>query len=104
MKIKKGDIVIVLTGKDRGKEGKVLRAFPKHNEVLVEDINVVNRNQKAKRRGTQGQIIQKPMPLPIANVALKGGKGKPVRVGYTIEGKGKEAKKVRIERGTGKKI
>jgi large subunit ribosomal protein L24 len=104
MKIKKGDTVIVRAGKDRGKEGVVARAFPKHNQVLVEGVNIVSRNKKARRRGSQGQIVQKPMPISVANVALKGAKGKPVRVGYLIEGNGKDAKKVRVARPTGVKI
>jgi len=105
MKIKKGDTVVVTAGKDRGKEGKVIRSFPKKFEVLVEGIQVVHRHQKSKRRGSQGQIVEKPMPIPVSNVALKDAKtGKPVRVGYTVEGEGKNAKKVRIARPTGVKI
>ncbi len=105
MKIKKGDTVVVTAGKDRGKEGKVIRSFPKKLAVLVEGIQVVHRHQKSKRRGSQGQIVTKPMPIPVANVALKDAKtGKPVRVGYTVEGEGKTAKKVRVARPTGTKI
>ena len=105
MKIKKGDTIVVTTGKDHGKEGKVIRSFPKKLQVLVEGVNVVTRHQKSKRRGSQGQIVQKPMPLSVANVALKDAKtGKPVRVGYIMEGEGKKAKKVRVARPTGAKI
>lgn len=105
MKIKKGDTVIIRTGKDRGKEGVVVQAFPKKNEVLVEGLNIVNRHKKATRRGSQGQIIQKSMPFPIANVSLKDPKtGKPVRVGYITEGEGAKAKKVRVTRPKGEKI
>lgn len=103
MKIKKGDIVVIRTGKDRGKEGKVLRTFPKKLTVLVEGVAVVSRHQKSKKRGSQGQIVTKPMPIPLANVGLKDSKsGKPVRVGYTKEGTGKEMKKVRVTRSNGK--
>jgi large subunit ribosomal protein L24 len=105
MKIKKGDTVIVTTGKDRGKEGVVLRAFPKDLMVLVDGVHVVSRHQKSRKRGSQGQIVTKPMPIPVANVSIKDAKtGKPVRVGYNIEGKGKDAKKVRVTRPTGTKI
>ncbi len=105
MKIKKGDTVIVTAGKDRGKTGTVLRTFPKKNEVLVEGINIVNRHQKSKRRGSQGQIISKPMPMPSSNIALKDAKtGKAVRVGYVMEGEGVSAKKVRVARPSGVKI
>jgi len=105
MKIKKGDTVIVTAGKDRGKTGTVLRAFPKKHEVLVEGIHLVTRHEKSKRRGSQGQIISKPMPVPASNVALKDAKtGKAVRVGYVVEGEGASAKKVRVARPSGSKI
>lgn len=103
MKIKKGDTVIITTGKDRGKEGKVIRSFPKRMAVLVEGINIVKRHKRATRRGSQGQIIAKPMPLTVSNVALKDPKtGKPVRVGYKVEGEKK--KKVRVARPSGNTI
>ncbi len=102
MKIKKGDTVIVTTGKDRGKEGKVLRAFPKKSEVLVEGVHIVQRHKKSTKRGSQGQIVSKPMPFPAANVSLKDSKkGKPTRVGYTTDDKGK---KVRVMRKSGEKV
>lgn len=105
MKVKKGDTVVVRTGKDKGKEGKVLRAFPKKLEVLVEGVNIATKHQKSRHRGQQGQIITKPMPLPLANVALKDPKsGKAVRVGYKTEGEGAKAQKVRIIRKSGEKI
>jgi large subunit ribosomal protein L24 len=100
MKIKKGDTVIVRSGKDKGKEGKVLRAFPKKTEVLVEGVHVVTRHQKSRRRGSRGEIIHKPMPVPVSIIALKDGKtGKPSRVGYKKE----EGKKVRITKKSGEK-
>lgn len=99
MKIKKEDTVIVTTGKDKGKEGTVVRSFPKELKVLVEGVNMVKRHQKSKRRGSQGQIIEKAMPICVSNVAFKDAKtGKPTRVGYTIEGEGDKAKKVRVAR------
>lgn len=105
MKIKKGDNIIVTAGKDRGKSGTVVRALPKLSKVLVEGVNVMTRHQKSRQRGQQGQIIERPMPIDISNVALKDKKtGKPVRIGYTFEGeKGKE-KKVRVARPSGEKI
>lgn len=105
MKIKKGDTVIVTTGKDKGKEGTIVRSFPKQNKVLVEGVHVVHRHQKSKRRGSQGQIVEKPMPIAVSNVAFKDAKtGKPTRVGYIVEGEGKSAKKVRVTRKSGAKI
>lgn len=100
MKIKKGDTVIVRGGKDKGKEGKVLRTFPKKAEVLVEGVHVVTRHQKSKRRGQQGQLVHKPMPVPASIVALKDAKtGKPSRVGYKVE----SGKKIRITKKSGEK-
>lgn len=105
MKIKKGDTIIVTAGKDKGKTGTVVRAFPKKSEVLVEGVNVVTRHKKSTRRGQQGQIVTKPMPISVSNVAIKDAKsGKPVRVGYMVEGEGEKAKKVRIARKSGAKI
>jgi large subunit ribosomal protein L24 len=103
MKIKTGDTVIVTAGKDRGKEGTVLRSFPKKQVVLVEGIAIAQKHQKSRRRGSAGQILPKPMPIPVANVAFKDPKtGKPVRVGYTREGD--KAKKVRVVHKTGTKL
>jgi len=105
MKIRKGDTVIVNAGKDRGKEGTVLRVFPKRDEVLVEGVHVISRHQRASRRGSQGQIVKKPMPIPASNVNIKDPKtGKPVRIGYKTEGEGDKAKKVRVTRPSGEKI
>ncbi len=105
MKIKKGDNIIILSGKDKGKEGKVLEAMPKIDRVVVEGINTGTRHKKSRRKGSQGQIITRPMPIHISNVALVDKKtGKPTRVGYTFEGEGKDAKKVRVARKSGEKI
>ena len=105
MKIHKKDTVVVISGKDRGKSGTVIRTFPKKDMVLVENINMTTHHEKSRRRGQQGQIIVKPAPVHVSNVALKHGKeGKGVRVGYTTEGEGAAAKKVRVARPTGEKI
>jgi large subunit ribosomal protein L24 len=103
MKIKKGDSVKVIAGKDKGKEGTVVRAFPKKEQVLVEGVNIAHRHKKATRRGSQGQIVSTPKPISVSNVALTV-KGKPVRVGYKVEGEGDKAKKVRVARPSGAKI
>jgi len=105
MKIKKGDSVIVLSGKDRGKDGTVTRAFPKKDKVLIEGVNLIKKHQKSQKRGQAGQIVERPMPVHVSNVALKDKKSnKPVRVGYTTEGEGETQKKVRIARQSGEKI
>lgn len=103
MKIKKGDHVIILSGKDKGKTGTVERTFPTESKVLVEGVNVMTKHQKNRRTRSVGQIIERPAPIHVSNVALVEDK-KPVRVGYITEGEGKDAKKVRISRKSGKKI
>jgi large subunit ribosomal protein L24 len=82
MKIRKGDRVRVLTGKDRGKEGEVMSAHPKTGKVIVEGVNVAKRHQKPTRAMQQGGIIDKAMPIDVSNVALIDTDGKPTRVGY----------------------
>lgn len=93
MKIHKGDTVIVNTGKDRGKSGVVLRAFPKKGKVIVEGMNIVKKHQKAKSATSKGQTVELTMPLHVANVSLKDPKGgKQTRISYKIDG----GKKVRV--------
>lgn len=103
MKIKKGDKVIILAGKDKGKTGTVLSSLPKVEKVVLDGINVATKHQKSRRVRSQGQIIQKSMPIHVSNVALMDGK-KPVRAGYTVEKDGDKTKKVRVARPSGKKI
>ena len=99
MKIRKGDRVVVLSGKDKGKTGVVMRALPKEGKVIVENVNVVKRHTKARRATMQAGIIDKDMPIDVSNVAIVSpGDGKPTRVGYRIDADGK---KVRICRRTG---
>lgn len=82
MKIKKGDKVQIIAGKDRGKSGKVLRAFPRDEQVIVEGVNVVKRHQKATSQGKSGQIIDKTLPIHVSNVMIiDPKKGVPTRVG-----------------------
>ena len=70
MHVKKGDNVMVLTGKDKGKTGKILRAFPREDLVLVEGVNVKKVHQRAKKSGTKGVIIEKNFPIHVSNVKL----------------------------------
>jgi large subunit ribosomal protein L24 len=94
LKIKKGDRVRVLTGKDRGHEGVVSRVLPAAGKVIVDGANVAKKHQRATKATMQGGIIDKDMPIPVANVALLCPLcGKRTRVGYTIDGDGT---KVRI--------
>jgi len=102
LKIKKGDRVRVLTGKDRGKEGTVLRAFPTEGKVIVEGVNTAKKHQKPTRVNQSGGIIDRDMPIPVANVAvLSPGDGRPTRVGYRVLADGR---KVRVCRRTGAEL
>ena len=102
MKIRKGDRVQVLSGKDRGRQSVVMRALPKEGKVIVEGVNVAKKHQRPTRMTMQGGIIDKDMPLDVSNVAvISPGDGKPTRVGYRIEADGQ---KVRICRRTGAEL
>lgn len=98
MKIRKGDRVVVLAGKDKGKEGVVTRAIPKADKVVVEGVNVAQRHTKPTKAMEQGGILAIDMPIHISNVALLDPDGKPTRVGYRIDSDGT---KTRISRRTG---
>lgn len=103
MKIRKGDTIKMIAGKDKGKTGTVLTILKASDQVVIEGINVVKRHQKNRRAKSQGQIIEKSMPVHASNVALMEGE-KTVRVGYIFEGEGEKRKKVRVSRATSKKI
>ena len=99
MKIKKGDMVRVLAGKDRGKEGEVMFAFPNDGTVIVDGVNTAKKHQKPTRQTMQGGIIDKEMPIPASRVAvLSPEDGEPTRVGYRFDADGN---KVRICKRTG---
>ncbi len=70
MKIKKGDNVIVIAGASKGKKGKVLKAIPSENKVIVEGVNVHKKSRKATKKGEQGQVLEIAMPIHVSNVAL----------------------------------
>src|SRR5690242_21428865 len=82
LKLKKGDRVQVLQGKDRGKTGEITRVLPTRNKVIVDGINVAKKHQKPTRATMQGGIIDRDMPIDVSNVALLCPKGHPTRVGY----------------------
>ena len=92
MKIRKGDLVQVLSGKDRGKEGNVTRVLPSKNRVIVDGINVAKKHQKPTRATMQGGIIDKDMPLDVSNVALICPKDGATRVGYKLTDGGAKAR------------
>jgi len=98
MKLKKGDEVEVLSGKDRGKRGVIMRVLPDKNKVIVEGINLVKKHVKPNpMKGTTGGVEAKTMPLHISNVALVDANGKASRVGIKVE----DGKKVRFLKSTG---
>ena len=101
MKVKKGDRVVVLQGKDRGKEGEVSRVLRTEGKVIVDGLNVAKKHQRATRATMQGGIIDKEMPIPVSNVALVAPDGKPTRIGYRFDDQGN---KVRVARRTGEDV
>ncbi len=103
MKIRKGDTVKVIAGKDKGKTGTILTVLKDTDQVIIEGVNVAKRHQKNRRTRSQGQIIEKSMPLHASNVALMEG-DKAVRVGFIFEGEGDKRTKVRVSKASGKKI
>ena len=99
MKIRKGDKVQVLAGKDRGKEGVVMFAFPEKQTVIVEGVNLAKKHQRPQGEGKPGGIIDKDMPMHVSNVAALSPKdGKPTRIGFKIL---EDGTKVRICKRTG---
>ena len=99
-KIKKGDRVVVLTGKDKGRQGNVLKVLPKEQRVLVEGLNIVQRHTRPSQFDPQGGIKNKEAPIHVSNVAVVDSKGNPTRVGFRFEGD----KKVRFAKTTGEVI
>lgn len=98
MKIKKGDKVIVITGKDKGKTGEVTKAMPKENKVIVSGINLAKRHQKPSQENAGG-VVSKEMPIHVSNVALVDPKsGKATRVAIRVE---KGGRKVRVAKRSG---
>ncbi|MFN2607942.1 MAG: 50S ribosomal protein L24 [Acidimicrobiales bacterium] len=90
MKLKKGDHVRVLSGKDRGEEGEIMRAIPERRMVIVDGVNTAKRSQRAVRATMQAGIIDKDMPIPVAKVALVCPHcAKATRVGYRLDGDAK---------------
>ena len=101
MKIHKGDTVLIISGKDRGKKGKVLKVLPKENKILVESVNLKKKHQRPKKSGEKGQVITKPAPIDASNVKIICSKcGKAARLGYKIV----DEKKYRICKKCGQEI
>lgn len=102
MHVKKGDSVIVITGKDKGKKGRVLAAYPKKDRVLVEGINLIKKHSRPSQANPQGGIVTQEAPIHVSNVSLIDPKsGKPTRIGYKVLDNGK---KVRVAKKSGEVI
>jgi large subunit ribosomal protein L24 len=104
VKVKKGDTVIVIAGKDKGAKGKVIAAYPKLDKVLVEGVNRVRKHTRIRttQRGAKtGGIVTQEAPIHVSNVMVLDGDGQPTRIGYRLDDTGQ---KVRVARRTGKDL
>src|SRR3954451_4556174 len=101
MHVKKGDKVMVITGKDKGKTGVILTAYPKKDRVLVEGVNIVKKHTKPDQENPQGGIVSQEASIHVSNVMVIDPKtGEPTRVGYKIE----DGKKVRVAKKSGENL
>ena len=98
-KIRKGDKVVVLSGKDKGRTGEVLRVMPKEDRALVRGVNIVVRHQR-QTQAQEGGLIRKEAPIHLSNIAIAGKDGKPTRVGFEV----RDGKKVRVAKSSGEVI
>ena len=101
LKLRKGDRVRVLTGKDVGKEGAITRVLPDSNRVIVDGVNIAKKHQRQTRATMQAGIIDKDMPIPVANVAILCPTCGPTRIGFRVEDTGAGTRKVRVCRKCG---
>jgi large subunit ribosomal protein L24 len=99
-KIKKGDRVVLLTGKDKGRTGNVAKVMPKESRVVVSGLNMVQRHTRPTQGDPQGGIKHKEASVHVSNVAIVDANGKPTRVGFKVE----DGKKVRVAKTTGEVI
>jgi large subunit ribosomal protein L24 len=107
MKVRKGDTVLVIAGKDKGAKGKVIQAYPERNRVLVEGINRIKKHTKVsttQRGAKSGGIVTQEAAIHISNVMVVDGDNKPTKVGKRVEGRGAQARNVRFARRTGKDL
>ncbi|MGW0436157.1 50S ribosomal protein L24 [Micromonospora sp. NPDC003197] len=104
VKVKKGDTVVVIAGKDKGAKGKVIAAYPRQDKILVEGVNRVKKHTRistTQRGAKTGGIVTQEAPIHVSNVQVLDSDGNPTRVGYRIDESGQ---KVRIARSTGKDL
>lgn len=101
MHVKKGDNVVVISGKDKGKKGVILESFPKKDRVLVEGVNIVKKHAKPSQENPQGGIINREAPIHVSNVMpLDPKSGEPTRVGYKVV----DGTKVRVAKKSGEQL
>lgn len=101
MKLRKGDEVEIIAGKDRGKRGKVLRVIPSEEKIVVEGVNVLKKHRKSRGEGQKGERVETEFPIHVSNAMLVCPEtGKRTRVGYSVEGDAK----VRVSRRSGKAL
>ena len=100
--VKRGDTVMVISGQDKGKTGKIIAAFPRESKVIVEGVNIIKRHQKPRGIGQAGEIVEKEAPIFASKVMFyDANKKRPTRIGYKIV---KEGKKVRVSKVSGEQI
>jgi large subunit ribosomal protein L24 len=102
--VKKGDLVLVIAGKDKGAKGKVIAAYPRQDKVLVEGVNRMKKHERIRttQRGAKtGGIVTQEAPIHISNVQIVDSDGKPTRIGYRVDDGGQ---KIRVARSTGKDL
>jgi large subunit ribosomal protein L24 len=105
LKVRKGDTVLVISGKDKGAKGKVLQAYPAKNKVLVEGVNRIKKHtpvSTTQRGARTGGIVTQEAPIHVSNVMVVDSDGKPTRIGYRVDEE--TGKKVRISKRNGKDI
>jgi len=101
MRIKKGDNIIVISGKDKGKEGKIVKAIPTQDKVVIEGVNIKKKHMRPKKSGQKGQIVEIAAPLHVSNVQIIDPKDKkPTRIAMKIVG----GKKIRVSRRSGAEL
>jgi len=107
MKVKKGDTVLVIAGKDKGAKGKVIQAYPDSNRVLVEGVNRIKKHTKvetSQRGAKSGGIVTQEAAIQISNVMVVDGDNKRTKVGTRLDGTGEKVRRTRIARRTGKDL
>jgi large subunit ribosomal protein L24 len=105
MKLRKGDQVVVIAGKDRGKKGTIEAVLPGQNRVVVGGVNILKKSVKASANVKQAGLVEFPAPLAASNVmAVDPKSGKPTRIGYRLSGTGRKRTKIRVAKASGQEL